>query len=165
MGCDIHAMIEKKTRYCEGGSDWWVNAGNPDIDRNYSIFSVLANVRNYNNMPFISKPKGKPEDCCGEFSAWLEDWNGDAHSVSWLTLKELKEFNINQSYYDKRLILSKKDGKINAVCQDTNGTHLGEVGETTIFGVFGSNSWNELILKMEAIGEPENVRLVFFFDN
>ena len=85
MGCDIHAMIEKKNKL-----NWWINAGKPEIDRNYQIFSVLTNVRNYDEIPFISNPRGIPEDCCDEFKAWSKQWDSDGHSHSYVTLREMQ---------------------------------------------------------------------------
>lgn len=161
MGCDIHAMIEKKTRY------GYINCGDPEIDRNYELFSVLANVRNYDSVPFISDPRGIPNDVCREFLCWYEWLDEDAHSASWVTLKELKDFDISQEYYDSRLILEKDGEKILSVCRGTSGEHFGPVGNTAIFGLFGDDHWKALINKMEKIsnGNDEDVRLVFFFDN
>lgn len=165
MGCDIHAMIERKENK---DFHWWVNCGNPEIDRDYTIFSILANVRNYDEIPFISEPRGKPQECSTEFEAFLEWWSGDAHSVSWITLEEIKSYDTNQKFYDHSLILGKdEEGNIISTCRGTNGEHMGEVGETTIFGVWGNNQWKSLIEKMEKakVNNDDNIRLVFFFDN
>jgi hypothetical protein len=173
MGCDIHAIYEKKGKY------GWVNAGDPEINRNYTIFSIVGNVRNYDGkgIQFIAENRINPKDenlwwdYSAEFRALSEGWNSDGHSHSYVTLKELKEYDITQKYFSNRLITGKdKDGKITGTCASTNGEHLGKVGETSIFGVWGSTQWDELIAYGEDIRErfglnDEDVRLVFFFDN
>jgi len=161
MGCDIHAMIEKKNKL-----NWWINAGKPEIDRNYQIFSVLTNVRNYDEIPFISNPRGIPEDCCDEFEAWSKQWDSDGHSHSYVTLREMQDFDTEQKFQDRRLITGKDaDGRITSVCRATTGEHFGEVGENTVFGLWGSEAWDSLIAQLEKIGPPDAVRLVFFFDS
>lgn len=98
MGCDIHAMIEARGKY------GWVNRGDPEIDRYYALFAVLAGVRSGSDSPEpISDPKGCPPDASSEFEAWLDSWDTDAHSTSWLTLKEMKtaEKDILQDLVEK----------------------------------------------------------------
>src|ERR1044071_7474513 len=48
-----------------------------------------------------------------------------------------------------------------------SGKHLGKVGKTKIFEVWGRERWNKLIWQLEAIseGDDERARLVSFFDN
>lgn len=171
MGCDIHAMIERRKWYGKREFWDWLNAGDPDIDRNYTIFAVLANVRNYDNTPFISEPRGLPEDCTSEFKAYAEEWDADGHSHSWVTLKEMKAFDTSQKYFCSSLILGRdENGNITSICRATTLEHYGPVGEVSIFRVFGEEGitpWTDLIKKLEAIsgGHDEDVRLVFFFDN
>lgn len=81
--------------------DDWLYSG-----RNYNLFAILANVRNgrgfagikigegYNP---ISMPKGVPSDASSTYQKEVEDWNGDGHSHSYFTLKELKEYDWNQA--------------------------------------------------------------------
>ncbi len=99
MGCDIHATIEKKENNL-----WWGAANNIHIDRSYALFTVLADVRNYNeeraekNIP-ISQPRGIPEDVSYEFGKIDEYWDSDGHSHSWVTFKELKEHSNPDQWY------------------------------------------------------------------
>lgn len=165
MGCDIHAMIERKI------NGFWVNAGNPDLHRDYELFALLADVRNHDNKIIpISKPKGAPDNCCDEFSTWLASWDADAHSISYLSLNELKNADLNQSYYNDHLILSRDaDGRITTTCTATNGQHLGPVGHVRIFQTWGTEHWESLISALEEskqLGQSDDdVRLCFFFDN
>lgn len=108
MGCDIHMHVEYKTTnwitkkecwYCgdyyrqcrhdEYGNNMLV----PIYDkRNYALFAVLADVRNYGDTEYIDRPRGLPEDVTDVVRESYEDWRGDAHSCSYFTLKELIDF-------------------------------------------------------------------------
>jgi hypothetical protein len=99
MGCDIHAVVEVKTKW---GWEfvhrtYFDDSGNPDNYyfpkfRNYELFGFLAGVREKSPLfgP-ISKPRGFPEDCSQEVKAFtLENSTllGD-HSYSYVTLAEM----------------------------------------------------------------------------
>lgn len=111
MGCDIHFYIEKKVK------NKWVCTDKiiPNIDydeddphdldyelcskyigRSYSLFGILADVRNY-DFNYISLPKGLPNDVSKEIKEWSDRWGNDGHSHSWFTLKELLDFNWTQT--------------------------------------------------------------------
>jgi hypothetical protein len=117
MGCDIHTFIEKKpntpatgvSRQTWGSADFfemnkYFNPTDADEDaepefsrievcgsRNYNLFAILANVRNQ-DMPYICKPKGIPDDCSDYVEKQHEREIDDLHSASWFTLFELKEY-------------------------------------------------------------------------
>jgi hypothetical protein len=57
--------------------------------RNYYLFSILAGVRG-DDEP-IAYPRGIPEDCSSGYSYVTNKWDGDGHSHSYFTLKELLE--------------------------------------------------------------------------
>lgn len=88
MGCDIHAVVDYET--VPNGRKW--NFAALDLNRNYTLFSHLAGVRNYCEpiiVP-IAEPRGCPDNACDYFKDLLDGWNGDAHSTSWVTLAELE---------------------------------------------------------------------------
>jgi hypothetical protein len=111
MGCDIHLFTEIKKSI--NSQDKWVNAdnwrynpyykeGNDDGEemlhveslysgRNYELFGILAGVRDPNN-DAIDDPRGLPEDVSSVTKKASDRWDGDGHSHSWLTLRELKEY-------------------------------------------------------------------------
>jgi hypothetical protein len=104
MGCDIHYMAQVQI---EPGK--WVFR--PDWkfynDRSYNLFGVLANVRNMGKFPYISEPRGFPLDTeldDYDSSAILGRWMGD-HSYTWLSLRELVEFDYDQ------IVTSQRDGE------------------------------------------------------
>lgn len=132
MGCDIHLAVERRKRDATGRAGSWErvaivpeHARDPWYveqavkyptahypkyaerewyhDRNYGVFAILANVRNYEDATPIAEPRGLPDDLCDELRHGNRDgedvdfdetggyWLGD-HSHSWLTLTELQTF-------------------------------------------------------------------------
>ena len=108
MGCDIHWYVEVR-----GDDGQWHMHGDPpglaDHDtldgelsewdtwgaqpyvysgRWYALFGYLAGVRGQWLTP-ISPPRGVPRDASAEYNQIAADWDGDAHSHSWLGLPEL----------------------------------------------------------------------------
>ncbi len=113
MGCDIHVYLEKYTSV--NGEYKWVNVDhwqlNPDFGshenereydlipfywgRNYDLFSILAEVRG--SYDPIDDPRGLPEDVTDATRKEFERWGRDAHTPSYYTLKELKDYLYNNS--------------------------------------------------------------------
>jgi len=84
MGADIHVSLEKKVK------DKWVMVTRLDhgaytyaTNRNYERFGALAGVRRPGPAPI-----GLPDDISDSTELFLQDWDGDAHSHSWLSLDE-----------------------------------------------------------------------------
>ncbi len=117
MGCDIHMYVEYKKKFYKAKDNFeerWVHGDyfkpNPHFDpndatddemermdlyggRNYGLFATLAGVRDYTDSIIpVSEPKGVPDDCTKYVKKQEEDWDGDGHSHSWLTLKEIREY-------------------------------------------------------------------------
>jgi len=170
MGCDIHGLFERETEY------GWENSGDPDIGRNYKIFSVIGNVRNYDEVPYIGSNRldvndisGWTFNCSEAFRAMCEDAGN--HSHSYVTLKEIKEYDTKQKVYNGALITSKHpDGSIKSTCRGTSGEHMGPIGEADIFSPWGDEAWQDFIAYGEHIREfhdltDEKVRFCFSFDN
>jgi len=115
MGCDIHLYGETQktpagdwTACGEWGTDKygnWELISNPlYFGRHYALFSVLADVRNYNELPLIAPAKGLPLALSPEVARMAEQWDCDGHSHSYLTLKELLEFNWYQPITSSGLV-------------------------------------------------------------
>lgn len=64
MGCDIHLYIEYRKPFDSTGyrNNWKSFGGRINPGRNYIIFSLLAGIRNYNELPILVPPRGMPED-------------------------------------------------------------------------------------------------------
>ncbi len=65
--------------------------------RNYSLFSILADVRG-NEIP-LDDPRGIPDDASYGYKYMCAAWGSDAHSHSYFTLEEL--LNVDWSKYDE----------------------------------------------------------------
>jgi hypothetical protein len=97
MGCDIHAYVEQR----EGEGCPWEYAGELDIWRNYTLFAVLADVRNGwsfagydlgDAVVPISKPRGLPEDVTDVVKNESGGWGCDGHSYSYASFREILEY-------------------------------------------------------------------------
>jgi hypothetical protein len=115
MGCDIHLYGEVKktptsdwTAYGIWGADdygQWNQISAPIYSsRNYALFSTLADVRNYDDLPIIAPAKGLPPGLSPEVARMAEQWEGDGHSYSYFTLKELLAFDWYQSVLHTGLV-------------------------------------------------------------
>lgn len=116
MGCDIHMIAERRSKY-DDDKDGWVPILTPLFknkryrknqalsdsncpytfqpydNRNYELFSVLADVRNGYDINPIAEAKGYPEDMHA-VSKWLLDgWDYVHHSPTWLSLDEILAYD------------------------------------------------------------------------
>ena len=94
MGCDIHFYVEQKQ---DDGS--WEVIGSRDSfygDRNYLLFSILADVRNHREYPVfaISELTSSGNPLGSEIEE--EDWGADWHSRTWLSLSEILTYDWTQ---------------------------------------------------------------------
>jgi len=168
MGCDIHSYAEVKkdgkwSQVTEHFNDIYSDNGKGDSPfdgRSYTLFAFLAGVRNYDRCEPISELKGLPDDVSDdvrdEYMYISDEW----HSVSYLTLAELLAFDYDKTFWNRRVT---KQTSPNC----WNGASLAEEGEGKIISYrdnLGDNYFDTL-KELEALGEPENVRIVFWFDN
>ncbi len=100
LGCDIHIKTEVlncMNEWVDGDVYNYKEEIVPILyDRNYELFAILANVRNYENCKYISEPKGLPDDATASTLESYEFWSHCLHSTSFLTLQELIDFDIKQ---------------------------------------------------------------------
>lgn len=54
--------------------------------RNYTLFALLAGIRNYYDIQPLSPPRGIPDDACEEWRRYVND---TCHSASWLLVEEI----------------------------------------------------------------------------
>ncbi len=162
MGCDIHGVIQINKKGIKDGiiTKEWETVAEGYGSRNYAIFSILANVRNYFEKPwaFISEPKGFPRDFIieGDYhplpdSFKWDSWDGNVyqrrdnkywmgdHSYSHLTAQELID-------YDWENIMKRENSH----------------------NILGSEDFCYFIISISKYAfkyGAENVRFVFGFDN
>ncbi len=237
MGCDIHLYVERRENNKWLSCDTWRQAdeeASPDVpygqefyrSRNYGLFSILANVRNgrgfagcdtgdgYNP---ISLPRGLPGDVSPVVKAVSNQWGGDGHSHSWLTVSEIMAYDWTQvtvrrgfvsapEYFNWTYGSWNQKDQGNApqrYCGDIHGPRIEKVDEETLRtridkalvdapenwkarheiitealpDTFCRVSWEEpywragqmflgqTLPQLWALGPPDDVRIVFFFDS
>lgn len=111
MGCDIHLYIEKKINDgvwvpCHWESKYRNNDGDYDynklwedplcVGRNYDLFAILANVRNYGFSDPIDYPRGLPKDVSKYVNNKSKKYGIDGHSHSYYLLSEIMD---NKHYF------------------------------------------------------------------
>ena len=153
MGCDCHMYVEKRI---EGK---WVSAEAmlPDENgllqvpypqqvytgRNYALFGFLTEGKVRQDIGiYVGKLKDFPADACKELQDIFISWAGDAHTPNWLTLKELQDVDWKQLVLD--------DDK-----------------EVPLSVAFEHFYWDVVMrLPFYSMGsKPEDIRIVFWFDN
>lgn len=215
MGCDIHTHVEyrenayvgrdkngnaiyrlkwicgdffKLARYYGGSGKRRFEVVEICGERNYDRFATLANVRNYGGTPYISEPRGLPEDVTKLVNEDYESYCGAAHSPSYVTLKELIE-------YQSTIKPLKRSGLISPEAQkelDENGKPPSEWCQGTTYNDWERREWeveNTVLIPlieglkeradefgviykwdwekrpMESLGKADNIRFVFWFDD
>jgi hypothetical protein len=124
MGCDIHLTVEvkknKKWKHFEKTETLHYGVDNKhsyersifNPGRCYDLFAILADVRNGRGFAGcktgegfdpISDPRGVPKDASPEYKAAVKDAEGDGHSHSYHTLKQLQDY----PWKDKKVIHTK----------------------------------------------------------
>jgi hypothetical protein len=147
MGCDIQLHTEVKI------NGQWHHYGAPSVDRNYTLFALLANVRNDEPgdkwyVTPISEPRGLPADATALTKFDSDRWGLDGHSHSWINAEEIARV--------AEFANSKK----------WRGRDGSAFWEADNFGYLFGNNWSGFTKYPE--GRPEgleDVRFVFWFDN
>lgn len=104
------------------------------FDRNYAMFAVLADFRNGYGVPAISPPRGAPEE---------EEPQERLVYESWVLLSELLDYDWEGPAWQQE------------ICS---------IGETYPLHAL-TQGWRKAALPaLQALGEPEDVRFVFGFD-
>ncbi|KQO17225.1 hypothetical protein [Paenibacillus sp. Leaf72] len=173
MGTDIHCFVEQKMYRYAGLDDtgiwisidkwtksrWailyperneeapWVVEREDMIfkDRNYYLFAILANIRNSEQMPFISEPRGLPDDVSPEIRLQMK--YGEYHSTTWFTAKEILEYDWNQ------------------VFEFEDETMDGKVFIDTVNYMECSRAFLDVVKRLVARENPSNMRLIITFDS
>lgn len=225
MGCDIHTFIEIKQnrvwelfdwrkKYEDGTYEDGEVKYNYDgyfddpfyIHRNYNLFAVLANVRNgrgFAGIPTgsgfkpIDYPRGLPDDVTTEVEIASDRYGVDGHSHSYLTIKELLDYDWDGQVTTQYGVVEvdeykvfKQNGKPNSWSGDISGGMVRKVSNEEMDNLIAGNSellktltycttvkwtesyrdavgpwWFKTLDKLAELGSPDDVRLVFWFDN
>lgn len=224
MGTDIHTHIEIReggqwyhynwrNEYVTGEGeygpkyDWERLFEDPLwIGRSYDLFAILADVRNgygFAGVPInsgfdvIDEPRGLPHDASEQTRDAAEGWEGCGHSHSWLTLKELLDFDwhgktVGQIGYvsEREYKQFKENGEPSTWSGGVGGQRVIKVTNEKMDDIISGNvergedkvyytqiswewtyaesvgdRWFMTMEKLQELGDPEDVRIVFWFDN
>ena len=201
MGSDIHIYTEIKKSinsedkwvnvdnwrynpyYQEGNNNWerMLSVESIYSGRNYELFGILAGVRNRNN-DSIDDPRGLPEDVSEVTKKESDRWDGDGHSHSWLTLRELKEYQGLHPVVKRSGFISPEAAELLDAGEETPDTWC----QMTTLTTWVKREWEEgcdvlkpLVDKLnERVRDEfyvwgdeerpefdEKIRIVFWFDN
>jgi hypothetical protein len=164
MGCDIHPFVERREngRWEAGIVDFGRNRydKSPFGWRSYGVFGFLADVRNYSRVPTIAECRGLPDDVSDYVRQQYEEWQSDAHSASWVTVKELLDFDYDREFEDLRVVRQTGPNSWNHGATGEPGE-----GEMTTIREFLDGAFFSDLETLAALGPPEDVRVVFWFDN
>lgn len=157
MGCDIHTYVERRL----ASGQWERVDGEAPFDwRSYTHFGFLADVRNYSATVPIADPRGFPKDASAAVAEEYEAWGPDAHTPSWLLVRELAEFDYDHVTNDRRVMrqvgLRSWDGGV------TGEPHEGVV---MTYREFLGDHFLRDVEQLKTLDDPDSVRVVFWFDN
>lgn len=166
MGCDIHSFVEVRK-----DGKWEVKTGDVfpltgwDLEwslkngrgthtshpfdwRSYGMFGFLANIRNYSHSPVIQEPTYEvPVDASEEIKDKFI--GSDRHTHSYLTLRQLAEYDYDQTFLDQRIQSRNSDDQ----------------PETVVLRDFLGKEFFDQIEVMKTLGDLDDVRVIFCFDN
>ncbi|EAG1729779.1 hypothetical protein [Listeria monocytogenes] len=183
ISADKWSVNEEKALYQVNSTidnNWHFHVADDDKvykGRNYDLFAILAGVRNYNKLTPISYPKGLPDDVCMAIKKEHDCWEDNAHSQSYVTLKELLAYD----WKKEMLFMAKARTKEQAI--HIFGDKIVETHDTTT-GVNvhylttlaeRTGNFMETIEKLKALQQysnnlyhqvnEEDIRIVFWFDS
>lgn len=142
----------------------------------------------------ISEPKGIPEDASEEAKEFLNSYGGDGHSHSFFTVSELMAYDWEQKTGKQGYVTIeeyknfKENGHPEAWCGGVDGGGVSKITNEEMDEILKSGNtqpdtytlvkWRtsyrdsvgdyflvNTMDELKKLGEPENVRIVFFFDN
>jgi len=174
MGCDIHSYVEVKhngiwTQVHKKFplSNWEKELYHRDFGdrpfnyRHYGLFGWLADVRNYSGVKSLAPRRGLPADVSSEVYKIAQEYGPDGHSHSWIRLQELLEVDYNEIIWDRRVTRQITPNFSDGRCTTDNPKE----GKRLPLRKFLGSSFFKALEVLETVGEPENVRIVFWFDN
>jgi hypothetical protein len=160
-------------------------------ERNYALFAILADVKRLTNSGFepIAPPRGFPDDSPTIRASDLSD-GGCYHNATWLTLRVLLEFPWQekkrqftgwvdaaqyriyketgrpQAFVDRTadLVSNEEMERLLREGRDTDGL-LTLITFGIPYAEFAGPFVTETLPLLRTLGEPDDVRLVLYFDS
>jgi len=148
-------------------------------DRHYELFALLADVRNYDEWPALFAGRGLPPHPSTSTQSELKEWDSDAHSLTYFSLKDIKDAKWDQKVIRTAVV---EDGDWNeflqhpdwkwphCYCMWTSSTTAHERSWELTYRDIADRFFKIVVSKMEKLARhsldgDEGVRLVVFFDN
>ena len=130
--------------------------------RDYDVYGFLANVRNYSEVPFLSDCRWLPLDVSKSIEECFDD-NGylhGTHSITYLTLRELVEFDYDKTFQDMRHTEQESQGFFNGATRSkTRGVTI------TFRDFLGEDFFKDIEKLVERTKDLDSLRLIFGFDS
>lgn len=164
----------------------WEFNGNWYSGRNYEMFALLAGVRNSHDQKPIAEPRGMPRNASLAVRRESKEWGSDGHSHSHLTLAEL-EAGLQGAMirFGGRMPPSTYEAWEGDFPSEWYASCSGRVTISEAQYLAGQRperefdiecSWelpadkafehfSKLLPELRKLGAPDEVRLVFWFDN
>jgi hypothetical protein len=148
MGADIHIFVEQlnhKTHKWEYydmphfTSDEGLKTTRPFDWRNYFMFGMLGGVRNNEVIGFDTN-RGFPDDLSDDVALENQQWDNDGHSHNYIALEELLDF-------------------------DYDANPFGYDSSRMTFRHYLPDIYFINLEELKQLGNPKDVRILFFFDN
>lgn len=162
MGSYIHAFAERRHngRWFAASISGLVSGDDHParlpLAQNYTLFGWLADVRNYAQVPPLTARRGLPIDADRELLQMADAAGArGCYAFSWVSLRELLAFDYDATFEDRRTS--------NAAGPRGDTVPPG-MGERTSYRAALGPSLFECIRKLQALGEPDDLRVVFWFD-
>jgi hypothetical protein len=203
MGCDIHCYgeIKKDGKWEKVGTEFlscYYDSEKPGVfdkytdelyeGRNYDLFGILAGVRN-SCLETIDFARGIPSDVSDEVKTHVDYWDTDGHSHSHLTVKEVLEYDWDQSYVSDNSVYldeyagyteyetsldwvdfeyieaSEAEKLLNGeIARDPNKEYVVMLTERIPYKELVGGNFFDNINKLKELG-GEEARIVFWFDS
>ena len=153
MGTDIGSWAERRN---EKGEWEPIEDLHPFDWRDYGIFGFLANCMNISEVPPIAVPRGLPEDSSPSIKACYEDPEDKFFGASWLTVEELRAFDYDREFEDRRGARRLPNGIMSygATCEP------GEGRRATFREFLGTAFFHDL----KSLEAAKAERVIFYFD-
>lgn len=189
MGCDIHALAEVRKNgkwqavtdevfpevyyNPDSKSEYFHRefTADPYSGRNYFLFAMLADARNHHDLVPFSELKGVPDDASPEWLKEVDDWGGDMHSMSWYTLRELQEAPWDKTFTWVTLTTPEAAKKYQETGEWPDWTFRAsteptkQISREMTYHEAAGFFYDKTLAALANLGDPDDVRLVFGFDN
>lgn len=146
MGCDIHGWIEIKRK-----ERWYQSVDiRSFINRHYAFFGAFFGVRNYMEFDPLFELRGAPSDMHWKTQSDLDEYNGDAHSITHFYVDELDKIDFKKEHEYEDYDGSKKKITLEDIIT------VDDADEKLLL---------DLMKHLKTIPSIENVRCIVWFDN